>query len=187
MPYAPARPCRNRSCPSTTTARDGYCDTCRPKVRKAFDSQPHRREHHAFYASKAWRACRAAVLARDPVCKECESALSTIGAHKAPARMMLDLQSSVPLGTSATDAEILKACTLIARGYGHLCKMHGDGVLFWPEGRPRPAGRLFFAELSKLRIGWPFALDEDAVEGWCKPCHDADSGREAHRGRIGRP
>jgi hypothetical protein len=29
--------------------------------------------------------------------------------------------------------------------------------------------------------GHDYALDPDAIEGWCKPCHDADSGRESRR------
>jgi 5-methylcytosine-specific restriction endonuclease McrA len=178
MPFAPARPCRNR-CPRTTTAKDGLCDVCRPVVRARFDATPQRREHHAFYASKAWRAVRAQVLARDPICKKCGDRLSTVGAHKVPARMLREIMADAQIAPAGLG---LIVADRIARRYGLSVRLDSKSraAIFHRNG-----AEMFKADADLLVSGHDYALDDDAVEGWCKPCHDADSGREAHRSRSG--
>jgi len=38
----------------------------------------------AFYSTTAWRRCRAAKLARDPMCEHCSRALASEVDHKTP-------------------------------------------------------------------------------------------------------
>jgi 5-methylcytosine-specific restriction enzyme A len=85
VPFAPPRPCRGsrtaRRCPTLVTSKDGWCPACQAIERKARDATPVRVDTLAFYRSKPWRSTRREVLARDPVCKVCELAVSQIGDH----------------------------------------------------------------------------------------------------------
>ena len=42
-----------------------------PDPRKAYEADASRAADRAFYKSPAWRSCREAVLAANPVCNEC--------------------------------------------------------------------------------------------------------------------
>jgi 5-methylcytosine-specific restriction endonuclease McrA len=188
MPVAPPRPCRNRSCGRTTTARDGYCDTggCRPAARRQADSTPQRREHHAFYSAAAWRAVRREVLARDPVCMACQDELSSVGAHKVPARLLRDLAQVFALvATTTTTTSRPRGEHLIAdrcARYGIAIKVEGDVVTFVRIHQDGDVAVLWSTCSYDLLVsGHDYALDPEAVAGWCRRCHDADSGREAHR------
>jgi hypothetical protein len=75
----------------------------------------------------------------------------------------------------------LVAAGRIARRYGLAIRLDLQNVAtFCRDG----AELLFKADASLLASGHDYALDPEAVEGWCKPCHDSDSGREAHRSRA---
>lgn len=70
------RRCKWSTCALSTRHPSGYCDehagkraaVTRPLLRAARDTDKRARDK-AFYDSAAWRKCRAAKLARDPVCE----------------------------------------------------------------------------------------------------------------------
>lgn len=82
MPVAPLRPCANPACPrQVKEQRRRYCEECQPAEWKKQNDQPHRKEMHSFYHSKAWFAVRRQVLSRDPVCVLCRQAEATTVDH----------------------------------------------------------------------------------------------------------
>ena len=77
LPQRPCPRCR-RLLPIGTT-----CASCR---RMADRSRSGQRHLHGGGNNPAWRARRAAVLARDPVCTLCGQAPSTVAEHRIPKR-----------------------------------------------------------------------------------------------------
>lgn len=85
MPWAPLKPCAHPGCP--TLGRSRYCEGHLAEVRKAADARRRGQRHlHGGGASPAWRALRATVLARDPVCRLCGAKPSTVADHITPKR-----------------------------------------------------------------------------------------------------
>lgn len=72
MPHAPARPCRVRGCPGLTTARNGYCDD-----HKSRGWKQKTKGGKVLTASERgygwqWQKLRDAVLAAEPLCRQCQ-------------------------------------------------------------------------------------------------------------------
>ena len=65
MPSAPLRPCPGPRCSNLVTS--GRCRACaRTQDREQLATRK-------FYWSRRWRACRAALLWRRPLCADCEA------------------------------------------------------------------------------------------------------------------
>lgn len=190
MPLAPARPCRSRK-GCTTTTRDGWCDACRPVMRKAQDDSEARRESHRFLARKAWRqGTRAAVLERDPVCVRCKSRFSTIGAHKIPrerCEKVMAAMLALPEG-SHDGVRIAAINRALTPGFKVVQDLHPTNraehnrpdcpptTLAFQSLKDKAWRPLFLKPLALIAQGWDLRLDIDNVEGVCKPCHDLESG-----------
>lgn len=70
------RICRGYFCGRFTTNKRGYCDACQKKKWKE-EAAP-KRERTRFYDTKEWRAVRAVVLIRNPLCVECGKAAELV-------------------------------------------------------------------------------------------------------------
>ena len=78
----PIRLCLERRCPNPATAR-GRCD----EHRKALERERSRRRRAAtagIFKKRKWETTRRLVLARDPICKVCNDALSSEVDHVVP-------------------------------------------------------------------------------------------------------
>ena len=74
MPKIPV-PCLEPGCPALTQGR-----RC-PRHERAYASRPERQRAQAAYQTLEWRQLRAAVLVRDPICRECGQVPSSTAAH----------------------------------------------------------------------------------------------------------
>ncbi len=114
---------------------------------------------------------------RDPVCKRCGDRVATVGAHKVPARMLREIIEGKGWLSGWSCGWYIEAT---ATRYGLSVEWSED--LRWASFKDGGSGELrFVGDLLLLRGGHDYALDPDAVEGWCKQCHDRESGQEAHR------
>jgi 5-methylcytosine-specific restriction enzyme A len=78
----PVRLCLEPRCPNPATSR-GRCDAHRKAIER--DRSRRRRETtNGVYKRKRWEMARRAVLARDPICRVCDEALSTEVDHVTP-------------------------------------------------------------------------------------------------------
>jgi 5-methylcytosine-specific restriction protein A len=68
MPYAPGRPCRNRSCSSTTTNRNGYCDSCQSMV---YLRPGKRGTSNERGYDRRWVLVRELYIREHPLCEDC--------------------------------------------------------------------------------------------------------------------
>jgi 5-methylcytosine-specific restriction protein A len=78
----PTRLCLEPRCPNPATGK-GRCD----EHRKAIERERSRRRRettNGVYKRKRWEIARRAVLARDPICRVCDKALSTEVDHVTP-------------------------------------------------------------------------------------------------------
>lgn len=73
MSNRPKRPCRK--CRRALVEGGGFCPICLPAVTKRYDRE--RPERHALYATTRWRKLRLTIIARDPLCRDCNKAIST--------------------------------------------------------------------------------------------------------------
>ena len=71
----PIRLCLEPRCPNPATAR-GRCDEHRKPIERE-RSRARRAATNGVYKRRKWELTRRAVLARDPICKVCDNALST--------------------------------------------------------------------------------------------------------------
>jgi 5-methylcytosine-specific restriction protein A len=78
----PIRLCLERGCPRPATAR-GRCDEHRKRIERE-RSRARRAATNGVYKRRKWELTRRAVLARDPICKVCDNALSTEVDHIVP-------------------------------------------------------------------------------------------------------
>lgn len=78
----PARLCLEPRCPRVATAR-GRCDEYRRAIERE-RSRARREATSGVYKRRKWEMARRAVLARDPICKVCDNALSTEVDHIIP-------------------------------------------------------------------------------------------------------
>lgn len=186
-PLAPARPCRCRRCGGLTTHPSGYTAACRPVAQQAADNTEKRRASHNFLSCAAWRKLRKRILARDPVCKKCGRELATVGAHLIPRDRCEAVGAAMPGLQDRGDAHVITAINR-ALTPGWRVMQEPDSVLLFQVlahlGGDRPWSPvetlswrpLFRRPLALIREGWDLRLDEENVEGWCKRCHDPESG-----------
>jgi 5-methylcytosine-specific restriction enzyme A len=78
----PIRLCLERGCANQATGR-GRCDAHRKPIERE-RSRARRAATNGVYKRRKWELTRRAVLARDPICKVCDSALSTEVDHIVP-------------------------------------------------------------------------------------------------------
>ena len=84
MPWAPRRPCRAPLCKALTYS--SYCPKHAARYAQQYrkpDTRPGNgpARQRGGGNSPHWRALRATVLSRDPVCRGCHSAPSTVADH----------------------------------------------------------------------------------------------------------
>lgn len=84
MPSRAQQVCNQPGCNALTDGR--YCqahirDNSNRDMRQLFDKMRADDPFRALYRTAQWFRTRAAVLARDPVCKECKRAASTVVDH----------------------------------------------------------------------------------------------------------
>jgi 5-methylcytosine-specific restriction endonuclease McrA len=87
------RICSGAGCLRTVQDDVRFCDECsdgKPGEGIRSHSNADRDRHGPQYGSRRWKAIQAQVLRRDPVCKRCNTALSTIGDHIVPASQAVD-------------------------------------------------------------------------------------------------
>jgi 5-methylcytosine-specific restriction protein A len=75
MPYRAPRPCRAHGCPELVTDRGGLCARHARERQAAQDAARPNAGARGYGAE--WRQRRAAVLARDPICRACNVNPST--------------------------------------------------------------------------------------------------------------
>jgi 5-methylcytosine-specific restriction enzyme A len=80
MPTRANRPCSKAGCPALAEQGKVYCINHRDVV-KQYDKARNQSPLRQMYKTAAWRFTRQRVLARDPICKMCERALSTVVHH----------------------------------------------------------------------------------------------------------
>jgi 5-methylcytosine-specific restriction protein A len=68
-PWKPKQPCTTPGCNQLCDGRK--CEHHRQQERRQYDAGRATDPKHTFYASKRWRAIRAAHLASEPLCREC--------------------------------------------------------------------------------------------------------------------
>jgi 5-methylcytosine-specific restriction protein A len=68
MPFAPGRPCRNRSCSNTTTNRNGYCDSCQSMVYLRPSKRGTSKERGY---DRRWVLVREVYIREHPLCEDC--------------------------------------------------------------------------------------------------------------------
>ena len=78
----PIRLCLEPRCPREATGK-GRCDEHRKPIERE-RSRARRAATNGVYKRKKWELTRRAVLARDPICKVCDAALSTEVDHIVP-------------------------------------------------------------------------------------------------------
>lgn len=86
MPRRAARVCSTAGCPNLCDG--GRCPDCRRKAERARGSSTER----GYARNPGHRAFRAAVLARDPVCRICHEAPSVIADHWPKTRRELEAE-----------------------------------------------------------------------------------------------
>ncbi len=70
VPRKPKTPCRYPGCPAL--CEEPYCEQHQSAVNHDYNTRHRDRETARFYSTDRWRKLRAAKLARNPLCEECQ-------------------------------------------------------------------------------------------------------------------
>ncbi len=76
-PYAPLHPCRQPGCAALVAS--GYCDEHRAAAHQAYDERRGSSAARGYDARHRW--WRRVILSRDPMCRRCKAATSTVAHH----------------------------------------------------------------------------------------------------------
>jgi 5-methylcytosine-specific restriction enzyme A len=87
MPQRSKRPCKQPGCAALVVV--GYCDKHREAAEQRRQDELRADPLRPYYKNFRWLSTRKVVLGRDPLCKSCGLALSTIVHHDIDARIWI--------------------------------------------------------------------------------------------------